>query len=125
MYIGGEEPVWSSNVKRGISANFQLKSETNDGYAEEPCLYHSYCNTKYVVLGNTVRKYLSSLDRYHKTFPERWSSVPWMMNDHRYALESVTTAERVYELNNKGLSSMTMNGAFQYRTNGHVLSVRT
>ncbi|XP_045782029.1 uncharacterized protein LOC123878769 isoform X1 [Maniola jurtina] len=124
MYIG-EEPVWSSNMKRGISANFQLKSGANGAYAEEPCLYNNYCETKYVVQGNTVRKYLASVDRYHKIFPDMWSSVPWMMNDHRYTLESVTTAERVYELSDKGLSSMTMNGAFRYRTNGHVLSVRT
>ncbi|XP_052745799.1 uncharacterized protein LOC112052947 [Bicyclus anynana] len=121
----GDEPAWSSNVKRGLSANFQLKTNTNGGYAEEACLYRTSCDVKYVVQGSTVRKYLSGADHYYKSYPDRWSSVPWMMGDQRYALETVTTAERVYELSARGLSSVTMNGAFRYRTNGHVLSVKT
>lgn len=119
LYVGSE-PVWSTNVKRAIALNFQLKKESGSYTNEEACLYDS-CVMVYTEHNNIIRKY-TSYQKSSQGAQNSWSSVPWE-NYGRGAPESIATSERVYDLNEKGLNNLDMRGVFQYKVNGHVFSV--
>ncbi|CAK1554500.1 unnamed protein product [Leptosia nina] len=115
-----DEPTWSKNMKRAISINFQLKKDTGSYTNNEPCLY-ALCVMIYTAKGNTVKKY-SSFQRSAGGTEHTWSSVPWS-NEYGRVPENIATSERIYELDEHGLTSLHMKGDFRYKVQDHILSV--
>ncbi|XP_037299145.1 uncharacterized protein LOC115449838 [Manduca sexta] len=122
IYIG-DEPVWSANLKRGISINFQLIKKSGTYSESEPCL-DSTCMAVYTVKGDTIKKFYSY--RIPTTKSARsWSSIPWTDDfSARPVVDSIVSAEREYILDDKkGLSSLQLKGSYQYKTHEHILAV--
>ncbi|XP_013143795.1 PREDICTED: uncharacterized protein LOC106107476 [Papilio polytes] len=121
MYVS-QEPVWATNMKRALSINFQLKKGSGTYGNYEPCLYEN-CLMVYTVVGDNIKKYCSVKVSSPRT-EHSWSSVPWTQDyDDRNVPEMVSTSERVYTLDQKGLISMDMKGMFQYKIHDHILYV--
>ncbi|XP_045530477.1 uncharacterized protein LOC123718124 [Pieris brassicae] len=116
----GDEPSWSKNMKRAISINFQLKKDLGSYTNNEPCLY-ALCVMVYTARRNTIKKY-SSLQRSSSGTEHTWTSVPWS-NEYGRVPENVATSERIYELDEHGLTSLYMKADFRYKVNEHILSV--
>ncbi|KAJ0170031.1 hypothetical protein K1T71_014637 [Dendrolimus kikuchii] len=122
MYVGNE-PIWVTNLKRGISINFQVIKKTGTYIEEEPCL-DEVCGMVYTVRDTSIKKFTS----YRKpTWNSRniWSSIPWASDyTGRPVVDSLATAERLYELNKqKGLINLDLKGTYEYKTHDHILAV--
>ncbi|XP_059056607.1 uncharacterized protein LOC131850412 [Achroia grisella] len=122
LYVGSE-PVWTTNVKRALSLNFQLSKKSGTYVVDEPCLHHS-CTTIYTVSGNIVKKYTNQKITSSET-EFLWSSVPTITQfAGRNYPESMSSAERVYEVDDtRGLISLDLKGSLQYKLNNHILNV--
>ncbi|XP_026749742.2 uncharacterized protein LOC113510482 [Galleria mellonella] len=122
IYVGSE-PVWATNVKRALSLNFQINKKTGTYVVDEPCLHHS-CTSVYTVSGNRIEKYTNQKITSSET-EFLWSSVPTVTQFiGRSYPESMSTAERVYEVDDaKGLISLDLKGTLQYKLNNHILNV--
>ncbi|XP_045505799.1 uncharacterized protein LOC123702168 [Colias croceus] len=116
----GNDTTWSKNIKRAISINFQMKKDVGSYTNTEPCLYAS-CVMIYTARGNSIKKY-SSIQFSSGGMEYSWSSVPWVNSVGRVP-ENIATSERIYELDEHGLTSLNMKGDFRYKVNEHILSV--
>ncbi|KAM3955073.1 LOW QUALITY PROTEIN: vitellogenin-like lipoprotein [Aphomia sociella] len=121
VYVGSD-PVWATNVKRAMSLNFQLSKQMGSYVVHEPCLHH-ICTTIYTVSGNTVKKYINQKIKSSDT-EFLWSSVPTASQFiGRSFPESMSTSERVYDVDTKGLVSLDLKGTLQYKLNNNILNV--
>ncbi|CAH0698589.1 unnamed protein product [Spodoptera exigua] len=124
IYVG-QEPAWSVNLKRAISINFQVTKDSGTYSVNEPCL-DDICVMMYLSRGNLIKKF-TSLKVPTAGSRNSWASVPWSsVYTGRSVIDSVSSAERTYELDDyKGLSSMELRGSYQYKTHDHILAVNT
>ncbi|CAH1642126.1 unnamed protein product [Spodoptera littoralis] len=124
IYVG-QEPAWSVNLKRAISINFQVTKDSGTYSVNEPCL-DDICAMIYLSRGNLIKKF-TSLKVPTARSRNSWASVPWSsVYTGRSVIDSVSSAERTYELDDyKGLSSMELRGSYQYKTHDHILAVNT
>ncbi|XP_050559393.1 uncharacterized protein LOC118278534 [Spodoptera frugiperda] len=124
IYVG-QEPAWSVNLKRAISINFQVTKDSGTYSVNEPCL-DDICAMIYLSRGNLIKKF-TSLKVPTARSRNSWASVPWSsVYTGRSVIDSVSSAERTYELDDyKGLSSVELRGSYQYKTHDHILAVNT
>ncbi|XP_073964126.1 uncharacterized protein isoform X2 [Choristoneura fumiferana] len=124
VYIKSDEPLWSQNMKRALSLNFQLNNHTY----KEPCLYAT-CVAVCFNQGRTIRKYTNS-QLLPASAERSWSSVNVFGNAQYDDLvgvpDVIATAERVYEFDDKiGLKSLDMKGTSLYKVQDRILSVNS
>ncbi|KAF9797965.1 hypothetical protein SFRURICE_019308 [Spodoptera frugiperda] len=91
----------------------------------KPCL-DDICAMIYLSRGNLIKKF-TSLKVPTARSRNSWASVPWSsVYTGRSVIDSVSSAERTYELDDyKGLSSVELRGSYQYKTHDHILAVNT